>query len=934
MLSTRSWWTSSLVALAGLASVLHAQPLSTDPRVVTGTLPNGLSYYIMPHDNPPKRVGVWMHVSSGSLNETEKQRGIAHYLEHMAFNGSKNFPPGTVVKYFESLGLTFGRHQNAFTSFDQTCYQLALPDNSTEKLRQALLFMSDVNGRLLLEPKEIESERQIILEEKTSRKSGRQRIMEYMATRTAPGSIYGDRIPIGTEETIKGVQQVDFQTYYSMYYTPSNAAVIVVGEVDPVAVTAEITSAFSDLPQKPRPADQDVGIKPYEKNFAVVATDPEMTRATVGVMKLSPVRPPVTTQAQLREELVQTVAIGAFNRSVQDKVTEGSVSFLGAIAFANPMGGAMWLAQAQASGEPAKWKEMMTDLGVCIQRARLHGFSQKAIDETRKDLLASAEQQAQQEPTLPARAHLARINGAVAAGEPVRSAAQRLESAKEFLPTITAEECSAWFAKEFEPSKVMYFAQLPATGDAPDEAALLAKGESAFAAKPEKEADVKRAEKFMDSLPTPGAISEQEEHKESGVWSAWLSNGVRVHHKFSDYRKSEATISITLIGSPLMETAENRGINLAATTAWTQQATSKLSANDIRSLMMGRKVNVGGGSGSDSVQVSVSGTPEELETGMQLAHLILTDPKLEETAFARWKTAQLQNLEAMEKNPSQMFSKLMAQAVYPASEVRTQPLTKEQIEKLSRESAQAWLTRLIAQSPIEVAVVGDIQRDKAMELVTRYVGSLPTRARIDPAYLADKRAMKREKGPRSVSETIATRTNMANVMVGFYGPDATNLADARAMEMAAKVISSRMVQEIREKAQLVYSISASSTPGTVYPGFGIFRSGAPTQPEKADALAAKIIEMFDAFVKEGPTEDEMKIAKGQIANTLDEAMKEPDFWMGAIETMTFDGRKLDDVLATPKVMQELTAQQVKETFARYYSKENTVTVVLKPTSEK
>ena len=934
MLSTRSRLTSSLVALAGLASGLHAQPLTTDPRVVTGTLPNGLSYYIMPHDNPPKRVGVWMHVSSGSLNETEKQRGIAHYLEHMAFNGSKNFPPGTVVKYFESLGLTFGRHQNAFTSFDQTCYQLALPDNSTEKLRQALLFMSDVNGRLLIDPKEIESERQIILEEKTSRKSGRQRIMEYMSTRMAPGSIYGERIPIGTEETIKGVQQADFLAYYNAYYTPSNAAVIVVGDVDPVAVAAEITGAFSDLPAKPRPTDQDVGVKAYEKNFASVATDPEMTRATVGVMKVSTVRPPVTTQELLREELVQTLAIGAFNRSVQDKVTEGSVSFLGAIAFSNSMAGSMWLSQAQASGEPGKWKEMIADLGVCVQRARLHGFSQQAIDETRKDLLASAEQQAQQEPTLPARAHLARINGAIAAAEPVRSAAQRLESARAMLPSITTKECSDWFAREFEPSKVMYFAQLPATGDMPDEAALLAKGEAAFAVKPEKEADVKRADKFMEALPTPGAISEQEEHKESGIWSAWLSNGVRVHHKFSDYRKSEATISISLIGPPLMETAENRGVNLAATTAWSQQATSKLSANDVRSLMMGKKVNVGGGSGGDSVQLSVSGTPEELEVGMQLAHLLLTDPKLEETAFGRWKTAQLQNLEAMEKNPSQLFGKLMAKAVYPASEVRTQPLTKEQIDHLTRDGAQAWLTKLIAQSPIEVAVVGDIQRDKAMELVTRYIGSLPTRARIDPTYMADKRALKRDKGPRAVSETIATRTNMANVMVGFYGPDATNLADSRAMDMAARVISSRMVQEIREKAQLVYSISASSSPGTTYPGFGLFRSGAPTQPEKADALAAKITEMFDAFAKEGPTEDEMKIAKGQIANTLDEAMKEPDFWMNVIETMTFDGRKIDDVIATPAAMQAMTAAQVKETFAKYYSKENTVTVMLKPTSEK
>ncbi len=920
----------SLAMLSLTGPAAFGGDLPTDPRVVTGTLENGLTYYIMPHDNPPKRASVWMHVSSGSLNETERQRGIAHYLEHMAFNGSKNFPPGTVVKYFESLGLTFGRHQNAFTSFEQTCYQLALPDNGVDKLRQAFLFMADVNGRLLLEPKEIESERQIILEEKTSRKSGRQRVMEYMYTRMAPGSIYGDRMPIGTEETIKGVQREDFAAYYNAFYAPGNSSVIVVGDIDPKAVQQEIVGSFGDLPAKPHAKDQDAGLKAYDKSFAVVASDPELTRATVGMMKVSPPRPPVTTQAQLREEYMQTLAMSAFNRSVQEKVSDNAVSFLGAIAFASPMSNAMWSAQAQASGEPARWREMLSDLAVCVQRARLHGFDANAIEEARRDLLASAEQQAQQEPTLPARAHLMRINNALASGEPIRSAAQRLESARSLLPSILAEECSAWFAKEFEPAKVMFFAQLPATGALPSEDDMLAAGEKAFDVKPAKEAAVKRAEKLMEKAPTPGAVSEQAEHAASAVWSAWLSNGVRVHHKFNDQRKNEVMVAISLIGAPLLETAENRGITQAAMVAWGQQATGTLSSNDIRSLMTGKKVNVGGSAGPAAARLTVSGTPDELETGMQLAHLLLTDPKIEESAFARWKTSQVQSLEAMEKNPSQMFSKLMAKAVYPAGEVRTQPLTLAQIDALTLPASQAWLANLVKTSPIEVAVVGDIARDKAVELVARYLGSLPTRARISKEHLADRRVLTREKGPKALSETIATKTDMANVMVGFYGPDETNLADARAMEMAARVISSRMVQEIREKAQLVYSIAAASTPGTVYPGFGLFRSGAPTQPAKADALVAKITEMFDAFAAEGPSEEELKIAKGQIANTLDETMKDPSFWMGEIATMTFDGNDLDQMLAMPAAMQALTASQVKETFAKYHAKENTVQVVLRP----
>ena len=585
----------ALVAFAGF-SVAMAQSLPADPRVVSGELPNGLAYYVMQHDNPPKRSAVWMHVDTGSLNETDKQRGIAHYLEHMAFNGSKNFPPGSLVKYFESLGLRFGGDLNASTSFDQTNYQLFLPDNSIEKLRQSLLFMSDVNGRLLLEPKEIEAERQIILEEKTARQSGRQRIQDYINTRMAPGSIFGERSPIGTVETIKGVMQEDFKDYYAKYYTPSNSAVIVVADMDPKVVVAEITSAFSDMTErKPKPQDQEVGITPYGKSFAVVATDSELTRATVGFSKIGPPLPPVRTEAQLREEYVRSLASEAFNRHLQDKTIEGKVSFQGGLAYASGLANTMWQTHAQASGEPTKWKQMLMDLATEVQRSRAFGFTQKDIDDARKELLSRAEQQAQTEPTLPARAFIMRINGAIADGEPVRSAAQRLESAKKILPGITAKECSEWFTKEFDPANVMFFVQLPSNAEVPTEAQLLELGEAALKVKPAADAQAMHATRLMDKLPTAGAVTEQDEHKASGVWSAWLSNGVRVHHKFSDYRKNDVSVSISLIGGELLETPENRGITAAATQAWSQQATSKLSATDIRSLMADKKVRVGGG---------------------------------------------------------------------------------------------------------------------------------------------------------------------------------------------------------------------------------------------------------------------------------------------------------------------------------------------------
>ena len=187
------------------AAAPAAETLPTDPALVTGRLANGLSYIIRQNKNPEGRVGIWLHVSSGSLNETEAQRGLAHYLEHMAFNGSANFPPGSIIPYFESLGMSFGRDQNAFTGFDQTTYILMLPAGSREMVDKGMLFMSDVALRMSLDQPEIDSERQIILEEKRARSGARQRVQDQIYERLAPESTLGRRLPIGIEQTIQSV---------------------------------------------------------------------------------------------------------------------------------------------------------------------------------------------------------------------------------------------------------------------------------------------------------------------------------------------------------------------------------------------------------------------------------------------------------------------------------------------------------------------------------------------------------------------------------------------------------------------------------------------------------------------------------------------------------------------------------------------------------
>lgn len=945
---TRSWLTVVAVSiLAVLAAVARGQQLPSDPAVVSGRLDNGLRYMIKPHATPPGRAEVWIHMHTGSLNETDRQRGLAHYLEHMAFNGSANFAPGTLVPLFQSLGMTFGRDQNAFTSFDQTTYQLSLPDTKPATLAKGFTFFADVVGRLSLLPAEIDDERGIIQEERRRGLSGRQRVSFYVLERMAPGSLFGERITIGTEETINSVNQDDFKDYYDRWYGASNATLMVVADADPQQILAQVKEAFGSLPAKPRPEPQDINVRAYDKSFAIVASDPEIRSEDIRIMRLEPARPPVTTVAGMRDELVASLGRMAMNRRFRDKTSAGGTAYLNAGVSLGNDSGAIYTAELSASASPGKWKQALDQVALELQRARTFGFSSRELDNARRELISGAERAVETEATTQSRAIISGMNAAISDGEPYMSPTQRLDLLNQLLPDINADEVSRRFAQEFDPKAVAFVATLPAGADIPTEAQLVELGTKALAVTPSEESEAIHATTLMAAKPTPGTVAQEQTHDASQVWSAWLSNNVRVHHRFMDQRKNQVSVTIDLIGGEMLESADNRGITSAATVAWSSPATRSLSSSDIRSIMTGKKVNVGGGGfggrgggrrggggggSADSISLSISGSPDELETGFQLAYLLLTEPKIESAAFDQFKTRTLTRLEESLNNPLAFGMRAASGFLYPEDQVRLQPVTADQVNRLSIDAAQAWLDSLIRTSPIEVVIVGDIQRDKAVELVNAYLGALPSRDRVSAETYKQLRSIQRPSGPRVLDTTLATPTQQAFVMSGFYGADRTDVAETRAMAYAASILSSRMIKQVREEAQLVYSIGAGSRPGSTYPGFGAFNAAAPTEPAKVDALVQKLAAMYAEFAASGPTDEELQVARRQMANTLEEEMRDPSYWSRRLQQITFFGGSLDDIVNEQSASQAVTADQIKSVFAKYAVPANSLTVIVRPVS--
>ena len=425
-------------------------------------------------------------------------------------------------------------------------------------------------------------------------------------------------------------------------------------------------------------------------------------------------------------------------------------------------------------------------------------------------------------------------------------------------------------------------------------------------------------------------MAESVEHAASGVTSARLDNGVKVHHRFMDQRKNEATVAITLAGGVIQEDGGNRGITEAAAQAWERPATSTLSSPQIESLMTGKKVRVTGGVGGDTLTLTVSGNPADLEAGLQLAYLLLTDPVLEPAGLEQWKEKEIQAIAARKREAWGVLMESMAAAFYPREAARLHPLTADQVRAISREAAQAWLRKLIATAPIEVAVVGDIDRATAMALTSRYLGALSARDPISDKTLSGLRAVTRPTGPLIVKQTVDAAAPQAVVLEGFFGTDMQNLADVRRLAMASRLLTTRMHKTIREDKQLVYSIGAGSRPALEYPGFGLFLAQAPTDPAKTDALAAAVDEVYVDFARGGPSADELTVARKQMLNSVDETFKNPDFWLNRLGTLDYRGTDLTEVMRGRQHYEQMTDAEIREAFNRYFTPAGRLRFVVVP----
>jgi zinc protease len=937
-------------ALAAWAAPLSARPLPADSRILTGELENGVTWMYRQHANPPGKISLMIHIDAGSLNETDQQRGLAHFMEHMVFNGTENFPPGKLIPYFESVGMEFGADLNAFTSFDQTAYMLFLPDTDSERVDKALMVLSDYAFRALLLDEELDKERGVILAEARTGKSAEQRMRDKLWPELYEGSRFAERLPIGKEEIIANAPRSEFVDFYRTWYRPENITVLVVGDAKPDEVIPVVEKWFSPYKSKV-PVRKPMGpeFKPFTKQRAMVVTDPEMSRCDVQVTNIRPGRPATTTVEQWRVELVEEIGTWIIGRRYQERVDKGEAHYRNARASVRDFYQDAIVASANASGEPTDWSRMIEELVVEVNRVREHGFTERELELAKKELRADAERAVRTEPTRDARRFLFEMLSAVNQQEPVLSAQQRLGLYTELLPTVRLAEVNETFKEHFEPGTFAYVVEMPEKEEVvvPSQDELLTTARTAWTREVAPAQETAAPTELLTSLPLPGKVVESTTDRELGITSAWLSNGVRVHHRFMDYKKDTVMVSVALAGGGIEETKENAGITTTAALAVSEPATSRLSSTNIRDIMTGKNIQVTAGEGrrgmrgrrgrggpglqqgADALTISIQGSPKDLESGLQLAHALLTDGKIEESAFRNWRLQTLQRLERMQTMPRFKAMEAAADLLSGGDPRRRFPIADD-INRQSLSEAQAWYDRLCRQAPIEVAVVGDIKLDQATALIERYVGSLPERSR-SAGHLDKLRRLPRPTGPLTRHVDVDTVTPQGMAMAGFVAAEGRNTRDRRALRLASQIMSTRLIKHIREDQGLVYSIRARYQPSWIYEDSAQLSAGAPCDPAKVKMVTEEIHKLFEEFAKNGPTDEELANAKKQLANNLDTDMKEPSYWWRILRHHDLHGRDLDEERVERQAYEGYTTAQVQGVFQKYYTPQRQFRVTVVPT---
>jgi zinc protease len=906
-------------------------PIPVGPQVKVGKLANGLTYYIQKNTRPERKLELRLVVKAGSILEDEDQQGLAHFVEHMAFNGSTNFRKHELVDYLQSIGVKFGADLNAYTSFDETVYILPIPLDRPENMGKAFQVLEDWAHGLSFDEAAIDKERGIVLEELRLGKGAGDRIGKQVWPKIYNGSRYAERLPIGKEEVLRSFQPDTLRRFYRDWYRPDLMAVVAVGDIDPKAVEKLVRAHFSKL-ANPKPARPRVyaEIPRREETEAVVVLDPEAGGNSILVRyPVQPVREPDTLRGY-REQLVESLFTGMLGGRLQELSQLAEPPFLrGGSAFGKitPFYKSFNTSAVIGPGGAPKAIDALVREN---ERARRYGFGQAELDRARKNMLRSFEQAYNEREKTDSGAYVAEYLRNFLQQEPIPGIAAEYRYATEMLPGVTLDEMNAYARRTIPANSgklVIYTGIERADSPPPQGEALLAAVAAAEKAEVAPHEEKQLGTQLMARPPKAGSIVDEREDRALGLTHLTFSNGVKAILKPTDFRNDQVMMSAARFGGQSLygdaDILNARYANAIVASMGLQD----YSPLDLSKVLAGKAAAVTMGLAGYSEVLGASSGATDIETMLQLLWLRFDAVRRDEDLFKSFIGKQVEAARNRLGQPGARFGDTLVATLYNNHPRAPRPLRPEEFSRISLDRSIAiYRERFSSAKDLTFVMVGSFDAAKVKPLLATYLGSLPT---------PDIPTTWRDVGLRPVKGVVKRAVYSgtepkSTISLTFTGEAPFSEAEQMRLQALVEVLNIRIIEVLREQLSLIYGGSAGGQLGRIPYGNYTLSVTLPTGPENVDKVLAATFAEFERLKREGPAAGDLAKVKQNWIQNHRKALRENSYWLGRIQSSLLDGTDPAAILTHEERVNALAAAEVQDAARRYLNTQNYVQVVLYP----
>ncbi len=900
-------------------------PLPLDARVRKGKLQNGMTYYVLPHKKPEHRAQVWLAVNAGSVLEDDDQRGLAHFVEHMGFNGTKRFPKQALVDMLEKSGVSFGADLNAYTSFDETVYTLQVPTDKPEIMNGAIGILRDWTDSVTFDPAEVEKERGVVMEEWRLGRGAGARIFDKQAPVFFFGSKYADRLTIGKPEIIQGAPRDTLFRFYKDWYRPDLMAVIAVGDFSADEMEARIKTEFSTVKpaDKPRPRPS-VPVPAHERQLVTVETDKEATGTSVSIITKFPHRP-LTTASDYRRTLGERLFNTMLNARLDELRRKANAPFLYAGSrsgsFVRTEDSFTQGAQVKENGVRRGYTALLEEM----LRVERFGFTASELTRAKSDVMRSFEQAVKERDTEEGRSLAREIVRNFLEDEAMPGPEAERELATRMLPSFTLEELNSVGKSLGKNSRVVAVTG-PATMEKPTEAAILAATAEVAARDIKPYEDIASNVPLMATPPIPGAVVSTREIAELGVTEWTLANGARVVVKATDFKADEVRLSAFAKGGTSLAADADFDTARFAGSVVSQGGVGSFDAVALRKILAGKVVHASAQIGELEESVSAGASTADLTTMFQLVNLRFTAPRRDDSAFAAWKESETEAARNRRLSPEGVFWEDLS-LFSSQNHKRRQPVTPELIAKVDLDRALSFYkARFSDASGFTFIIVGNVDVAATKTLVETYIGSLPSTERKETW-----RDVHVNRPPGVAKKEVAMGTEpKSRVTLTFHGDETFTRDKENDMRMLGEVLRIRLREVMREDMGGVYGVSAGGSiarwPRPQYT-FNVSFGCAPTNVAK---LEKALFDEVKAIAEKGIGDDYIAKVKELRRREHETNLRENGYWMGELSRAYTFGDDPKQMLDFNAMVDKVTSDHVRAAAKKYLSQKQYILGELKP----